>query len=60
MQRNKSIILYHNGDTYECYATLTALCRAKNWSYNYLKKKKLPFVYRESMVMRLPYLTDKV
>jgi hypothetical protein len=56
MLKNKTIILYHSNDTYECYTTLTALCRAKNWSYNYLKKKKLPFIYRESRVMRLPYL----
>lgn len=56
MLKNKTIVLYHSGDTYECYATLTALCRAKKWSYNYLKKKKLPFTYRGNRVMRLPYL----
>lgn len=54
---NKTIILIHSGDTYECYATLAALCRIKSWSYNYLKKKKLPFVYRGIKVLRLPYLS---
>lgn len=57
MLKNKTIILYHSNDTYECYTTLTALCRAKNWSYNYLKKKKLPFTYRDSKVIRLPYIS---
>jgi hypothetical protein len=57
MLKNKTIVLYHSDDTYECYATLTALCHAKNWSYNYLKKKKLPFVYRGIKVLRLPYLS---
>jgi ribosomal protein L7Ae-like RNA K-turn-binding protein len=57
MTKNKTIVLLHSDDTYECYATLTALCRAKGWSYNYLKKKKLPFVYRGIKVLRLPYLS---
>lgn len=57
MTKNKTIVLLHSDDTYECYATLTALCRAKGWSYNYLKKKKLPLTYRGCKLTRLPYLS---
>lgn len=57
MTKNKTIVLLHSDDTYECYATLTALCRAKCWSHNYLKKKKMPFDYKGCKILRLPYLT---
>ena len=55
--KNKTVILLHAADNYECFSTLTALCRDKGWSYNYLKKKKPPFLYRGNKIMRLPYLT---
>lgn len=37
----------------EVFSTLTALCRAKNWSHNYLKSKGMPFKYRGLIVDRL-------
>lgn len=55
--KNKTIILVQVDDTFECYATLTAMCRTKGWSHSYLKRKKPPFIYRGNKIMRLPYLT---
>ena len=39
----------------EAWGSLTELCRAHEWSYNYLKRKKLPFEYKGWLINRVPF-----
>lgn len=43
---NKTIIVLTKGESLETWGSLSEICRVKDWSYNYLKKKKFPFEYK--------------
>lgn len=39
----------------ETWGSLTELCKAHEWSYNYLKRQKLPFEYKGWLIKRVPF-----
>ena len=51
----KNIIILTNGESQEAWGSLTELCRAHEWSYNYLKRQKLPFKYKGWKINRVPF-----
>ena len=52
---NKNVILLLDGENYECWGSLTELCKVKGFSYNYLKRKKFPFAYKKLRFVRVPF-----
>lgn len=49
-----AIILYKN-NTAEVYGSLKACCKAKKYSYFYLRKKKFPFIYKGIEFYKAPF-----
>ena len=39
----------------EAWGSLTGLCKAHGWSYNYLKRQKLPFQYKGWLINRVAF-----
>jgi len=43
---NDNVVILTQGEKHEVWGSLKRLCTAHKISYNYLKAKKYPFVYR--------------
>ena len=52
---NKNIIILTNGEFHEAWGSLVEICKEKNFSYNYLKRKKYPFTYKGLNFIRVPF-----
>ena len=39
----------------EAWGSITELSKAHGWSYNYLKRQKLPFEYKGWLIKRVPF-----
>ncbi len=59
MHRDSIIILINKDlDLMEAWGSLTEICKMhKEFSYNYLKKKKFPFEYKEWEFKKVPFRT---
>ncbi len=57
MKRNNIIILV-SGDKYEAWGSLTEVCQFHpEFSYDYIKKLKFPFEYKEWKFLKVPFRT---
>ena len=55
----KNIIIITDGKSYEAWGSLVELCQVKKeFSYEYLKKKKYPFVYKGIEFIRVPFRSE--
>jgi hypothetical protein len=52
---NENVILLLDNEHYECWGSLTEICKVKGFSYNYLKRKKFPFIYKKLRFVRVPF-----
>lgn len=52
---NENIIILHQNNNFEAYGSLKACCRIKKFSYNYLKNKKYPFIYKGITFTKAPF-----
>ena len=52
---NHNIIILTNGESFEAWGSLSELCKVKGFSYNYLKRLKFPFKYKEFNFIRVPF-----
>jgi hypothetical protein len=41
------ILLIPPNNEIECYSGFKKMCEIKGWSYNYLKRQKFPFDYKD-------------
>ncbi len=57
MKRN--FIILRRKDCYEIWGSLTTLCEAHGFSYNWLKKNKFPFVYKGISFIKVKF-RDKI
>lgn len=49
------IIILTDGTEQEAWGSLTEICRVHGFSHNYLKSKKMPFVYKGLHFSRVPF-----
>ena len=54
MDRNNIIILTDK-ESHEAWGSLTELCDAHEFSYNYLKRLKFPFQYKGLDFIKVPF-----
>lgn len=52
---NQNIIILSSGDLTEAWGSLVELCKVKGYSYNYLKSKSYPFIYKGVNFDRVPF-----
>lgn len=50
-----NIIILTDKESYETWGSLTELCKAHGFSYNYLKRLKFPFEYRGLKFIKSPF-----
>lgn len=50
---SKNVIILTKNDTIEAYTSLVGVCQLYEWSYNYLKKKKFPFQYKDWKIHKI-------
>lgn len=50
-----NIIILTDGTNQEAWGSLTEICRTHGFSYNYLKSKKMPFVYKGVHFNKVPF-----
>lgn len=53
------VIILTDGYDFEAWGSLSEICRKKSLSYNYLRTKKYPFVYRGIRFVRVPFRGDQ-
>ena len=51
----ENIIILTNKESYEAWGSLSELCEKHNFSYNYLKRLKFPFIYRRLEFIKVPF-----
>lgn len=51
----KNVVVLTNGNIYEVWGSLKQLCTIHKFSYNYLKRKRFPFRYKELDFIKVPY-----
>jgi len=51
----QNIIIVTDGTEHEAWGSLTEICRTHNFSYNYLKSKKMPFKYKGLEFKKVPF-----
>ncbi len=52
---NENIIILTDGQSHEAWGSLVELCKVKRLSYNYLKRQKFPFVYKELKFIKVKF-----
>lgn len=54
------LVVVQNGSPKSTWGSLTELCKCYGFSYDYLKQKKFPIVYRDGEweIFKLPYNRD--
>jgi hypothetical protein len=46
------VLILPNSDI-ECYSGFKKMCKSKEWSYNYLKRLKPPFCYKDYEIYKI-------
>lgn len=49
------VIVVRKGDHVEVWSRLTQVCKAHKFSYQYLKNKRFPFIYKGITFEKVPY-----
>ena len=55
---HKNIIILAKNGRFEAHGSLAQACRMHNFSYSYLKNKKMPFIYKNITFNRVPFNKD--